>query len=954
MLERRDNIEPWHTNTCEWILELDEYQTWKSQPRGLLWIKGKPGAGKSTLMAFLFNHFEQEVSQGLRLDFFFTARGTELQRTPLGMFKSLLRQIYYYDSTVRYQLRQIYEQRSKQFGGQKWEWPRVVLEKLLADLILESASRQHVIVFIDALDEAGAESARQLVAYFHRLIDRAGKVAFHVCISCRHYPIVKSARAIEVCMEDHNQDDISAYIKDAFPETDVGEGPSEDTEMEQLLAEQLIQQSNGSFQWAHLIIPLAQRKVFEGESLQDIQCWLKEVPDDLDETYTYVLCNVIEVSNREQSFLFFLWVCLAERPLTVTEMRYALAVSNAQVMPPSKPKPWEMVSGYIESNGRMERRIKALSGGLAEVLQSGNDVETIQVVHQSVNDFLRTKGLGLLFSMIDTREWHVDGDSENIILQSQRILYRSCLVYLAGVPALQDKYSFFWEEKERLAENHPFLTYATVNTFVHARKAAVSRLGVLLNQELVDRWVDFYQMIDGRNAACPASGTKLLHMAAAAGLPGLVKSLSDEDIATMDDNGYTAFHLAARSGDIVTGQILLEKGADHEIKMEFRTTPLEEAARSGQVKFLEWLLEVEGSLQTLDRGSTALQMAVVNGHCAIVEILLAAGADMNANFGDDESVLQAAAYEGQTEIVRLLLNAGADVNTDHGIALQAAAWEGHTETVKFLLNAGADPNCQRAGIYGNPLQAAAAYGNIEIFKLLLNAGADVNSQGGRFGNALQAAAVYGNTTEKVRLLLSAGAEVNFQGGAFGNALQAAACQRKTEIVQLLLDSGASINAEGGQYGNALQAAAFTGDMELVQMLVDSGADINAQGGEYGSALQAAAYHGNTKTVRLLLNSGASINFQGGKYSSALQAAVSHGNTKTVRLLLDSGASINDEGGKYGSALQAAAYHGNTEIVRLLLDSGANINAQGGKYGSVLQAATENGHTKIVQMLQRLS
>ncbi|CAI7652513.1 unnamed protein product [Penicillium manginii] len=576
MLDRRDNIEPWHTNTCEWILELDEYQTWKGQPRGLLWIKGKPGAGKSTLMAFLFNHFEQEGSQGLRLDFFFTARGTELQRTPLGMFRSLLRQIYYCDSTVRSQLRQIYEQRSKQFGGQKWEWPRVVLEKLLADLILESASRQHVIVFIDALDEAGAESAQQLAAYFHRLIDRAGKVALHVCISCRHYPIVKSARAIEVHMEDHNQHDIAAYIKDAFPETDLGEIPSDDSGMEQLLAKQLIQQSNGSFQWAHLIIPLAQRKVFEGESLQDIQCWLKEVPDDLDETYTYVLCNVIETSNREQSFLLFLWVCLAERPLTVTEMRYALAVSNAQVMPPSKPKPWEMVNGYIESNGRMERRIKALSGGLAEVLhggddQSGNDTETIQVVHQSVNDFLHKKGLGLLFSMIDTREWNLDGDSENIILRSQRILYGSCLVYLAGVPAPQGEPFRFWAkkrgffekqrfaEKQRLVENDPFIAYATVNTFVHARKAAVSRLGVLLNEELIGRWVDFYHVIDRWNAECPALGTKLLHMAAAAGLPDLVKSLSDEDIATMDVNGYTAFHLAARSGDIVTGQILMEK-----------------------------------------------------------------------------------------------------------------------------------------------------------------------------------------------------------------------------------------------------------------------------------------------------------------------------------------------------------------------------------------------------------
>lgn len=92
MLDRRDNIEPCHTRTCQWILELEKYKSWRSQSCGLLWIKGKPGAGKSTLMAFLHDRLKtlRDESQGIRLDFFFTARGTELQRTPLGMFRSLL------------------------------------------------------------------------------------------------------------------------------------------------------------------------------------------------------------------------------------------------------------------------------------------------------------------------------------------------------------------------------------------------------------------------------------------------------------------------------------------------------------------------------------------------------------------------------------------------------------------------------------------------------------------------------------------------------------------------------------------------------------------------------------------------------------------------------------------------------------------------------------------------
>lgn len=92
MLDRRDNIEPCYTNTCQWILDLEEYQSWRSQSHGLLWIKGKPGAGKSTLMAFLHDKLQipQDDRPDIRLDFFFTARGTEMQRTPLGMLRSLL------------------------------------------------------------------------------------------------------------------------------------------------------------------------------------------------------------------------------------------------------------------------------------------------------------------------------------------------------------------------------------------------------------------------------------------------------------------------------------------------------------------------------------------------------------------------------------------------------------------------------------------------------------------------------------------------------------------------------------------------------------------------------------------------------------------------------------------------------------------------------------------------
>jgi GTP1/Obg family GTP-binding protein len=54
---RHATIKTAHAKTCKWLLSKSEYQDWRdinkiSEHHGLLWIKGKPGVGKSTIMKF--------------------------------------------------------------------------------------------------------------------------------------------------------------------------------------------------------------------------------------------------------------------------------------------------------------------------------------------------------------------------------------------------------------------------------------------------------------------------------------------------------------------------------------------------------------------------------------------------------------------------------------------------------------------------------------------------------------------------------------------------------------------------------------------------------------------------------------------------------------------------------------------------------------------------------------
>jgi ankyrin repeat protein len=69
-----------------------------------------------------------------------------------------------------------------------------------------------------------------------------------------------------------------------------------------------------------------------------------------------------------------------------------------------------------------------------------------------------------------------------------------------------------------------------------------------------------------------------------------------------------------------------------------------------------------------DRGRTALQAAVEEGHIMVVHLLFAHGADVNADpcpF-DGRTCLQAAAEKGRLELVKFLLRVGAEVNTPQG------------------------------------------------------------------------------------------------------------------------------------------------------------------------------------------------------------------------------------------------------------------------------------------------
>jgi hypothetical protein len=98
METRLASIATAHPDTCAWVVDCPQYKRWidanlQAVHHGCLWVKGKPGAGKSTIMKNLLRHVEAAASGDKVVSFFFNARGVTLERTTEGLYRSLLYQM---------------------------------------------------------------------------------------------------------------------------------------------------------------------------------------------------------------------------------------------------------------------------------------------------------------------------------------------------------------------------------------------------------------------------------------------------------------------------------------------------------------------------------------------------------------------------------------------------------------------------------------------------------------------------------------------------------------------------------------------------------------------------------------------------------------------------------------------------------------------------------------------
>lgn len=804
---RQQEVQDASPDSSTWIFRHESYTKWLNEGCGLLWVKGKPGSGKSTLMKKIFKSIhENKPCQCVRLAYFFHRRGSSLQQTLIGMFRTILHQLLSQVPLVGGDFQQIWEQKKKWETGpeQDWEWRIEELREIFSSTLLAAAKSHTITVFIDALDEAGDVSSKETVHYFYKLNERLSqfKAATSICFSCRHFPIFVVRNAFEVCVENENQADIDRYVcAELGSSLDTDELEANSNKPAHVLQNLISNKASGVFLWAVLMIPIIITQYNNGEPLDTILNTLAEVPSDLGEMYKHILTKVLDPKFKPRTLRLMQWIFLAKRPLSVTEIRFAMASDDSSVHPALNS--CCEAKGFIENDEKMKRQIITLSGGLAEV----HSHDGVQFIHQSVNDFLFKEGFMFL-----------DPSPQDPVGKGHRQISTSCLNYikfndvlsyphLEEIPTLNRNESAYLRSAY-LRSAFPFLEYAITYLFQHLAEA--EGLGIpngdflrrfeWPEQRILHCWKNLLNILRGYRGLkfikfrIKAGDMTLLHVAAAWNLSSTVKALLENGVAieAMDQDGNTSLHHAAIWGNEQMIQTLLAENAELDAKNQ--------------------------------QNETALFQAAENGREAAMKLLIKRGADIENRSNKSESALKAACLHGNYREVLVLLDAGAEVNAQGGYcgnALQAASYYGFDAIVSVLLQKGANVSAQ-GGTYGNALQAASRRNNLSIVKLLLEHGAEVNAQGGFCENALLAASNHGHEAI-VSVLLQKGADANSQSYHYGNVLQAASSENNPSIVKLLLENGAEVNARGGRYGSALNAALTENRKSIVKLLLEHGA-----------------------------------------------------------------------------------------------------------------------------------
>jgi cytohesin len=314
--------------------------------------------------------------------------------------------------------------------------------------------------------------------------------------------------------------------------------------------------------------------------------------------------------------------------------------------------------------------------------------------------------------------------------------------------------------------------------------------------------------------------------------------------------------------------LLVERGADVNLRGTEGNTPLLMAVQFGSYDLVKYLLE-HGAAQSInitDVRQHPLTTAVRKNLPEIVKLLLQYGADPNTVEMDENSsqyeYKSALIYSmeiGNAEIASQLIKSGANVSQYQGqYPLSYSLYLNQFDITKMLVLAGARP--QEGELWdGSPLHQAVYQNAPDVVELMLNNGWDVN-----LGDHFDITPLWWTVqvseqpdwpitdhSDMARLLIKYGADVNHKRDNGQPLINIAVESRAMWLVKILLDNGADPNITDAARDTPLHCAAKNGDLEMIECLLTRGASKLAVNKGGKTPKETAIANGHPEAAKLL-------------------------------------------------------------------------------------------------------
>ncbi|KAK6339373.1 hypothetical protein TWF718_008793 [Orbilia javanica] len=672
-------------STSSWFTRLPQFREWVETPSKILLFKGLPGAGKSTIMATIYNHLREIYREDAIVILIYCEEDSPRQWTTRKAVQYIQRQLDPYTEDIGYQPK---SENSPEFDP---DWVSGALE-----CFTSKYPNKRVFILLDNLEDL------QEVG-FHNPNVSWRRCSVNTMYSTRQGVIravdINADYTIDVAgTHSYFKDDVQSYLRRSLLLSPGIFYQDVDDEERLKYVDTIAERVNGVFAIAVPIVnEILRIKPIAMEELS------KPLEIGLYDSFYDNFKHRITTSSRSpgRQNMALLSAALMGHPdripgvFSVSELREALAYHSQR--PPGR---------FEQSSWPSLDFLSIYSDGLIYC----NDVKNIvEFFHPTVEEYFKRKAW----------EWYPDGIDAALSVVTQ---YLSSDLFADGPCPHKALYM------SRLGQN-PYFRRASMEWGCIARRCEDSGISPEILRIILEFLMDdslvasVAQVIEIERPDSgyygPLMPFKGIHLAASVGLCSLTGELAKfQDIDARDFNNDTPLARAIDGGFVETVRILKHLGASSINIKNGMSTALLEAIPRGSLEIVQMLLRYEddpdtwGTVDEIGRAFTPLNLAITyEQHDILKELIDLGGADIEN--GVPRPPLITAIMQDDLESVRILMDRGSEsgnlaneIKFGDETPLFYAANQGCEEIVKLLVESGADVNVPSANPPVTPLKAA--------------------------------------------------------------------------------------------------------------------------------------------------------------------------------------------------------------------------------------------------------